>query len=154
MTEAQMLAEALGDVLYTGAIALILLGIYAMVAPRDMFRVVLGLLLVQSGVNLFLVAVGYRPEAAAPILLGGQAVGPVVDPLPQALVLTAIVIGVGVLALGLALVVRVKDVYGTLDSREVAERMAAETGDPRIEPRPGPSRGRPVPVHRMLEDRS
>ncbi len=154
MTDAMLLAEALGDVLYTGAIGLILLGLYAMVVPRHLVRIVLGLLLVQSGVNLFLVAVGYRPEAAAPILLGGQAIGPVVDPLPQALVLTAIVIGVGVLALALALVVRVKDVHGTLDSREVAERMAAETGDSRLMPETAPGRGAAVPAREMLEDRS
>ena len=53
-----------------------------------------------------------------------------VDPLPQALILTAIVIGVGVLALGLALAIQVQRAYGTLDSRELAERLGKGAGRP------------------------
>lgn len=146
-----VLAQTLGQILYTGAGALILLGLYAMVATRHLMRILLGLMLLESGVNLFLVAAGYRPDAAAPIFSGGQAVGPVVDPLPQALVLTAIVIGVGVLALACALAIRVNEAYATLDTREVSERIAEDTGDIRLSPPPAPPAEAPVPVHRELE---
>jgi multisubunit Na+/H+ antiporter MnhC subunit len=137
--------EALGLAFYVGAIGLVLLGVYAVVAQRHLIRVLLGLGLLESGVNLFLVATGFRPEAAAPILLGGQPVGPMVDPLPQALILTSIVIGVGVLALGLALAVKVRESVGTLDVRELAQRVAApEESTPR-EPAPLPAEAREKP---------
>ena len=106
--DALLAAEYLGRALYGGAILLIAIGIYAMVARYNLMRVLLGLALVESGVNLFLVAIGFRPDAAAPIIVGGVTDVPMVDPLPQALVLTAIVIGVGVLALAAALLIRVK----------------------------------------------
>lgn len=123
-------ADTLGKTLYAGAICLVLLGLYGMVVPRNLVRMVLGLVLLESGVNLFLVAAGFRADAAAPILMApfATAPAPLVDPVPQALVLTAIVIGVGVLALALALAVRVKEAYGTLDAHAVANRMARDTG--------------------------
>ena len=127
--DALLAAEYLGRALYGGAILLIAIGIYAMVARYNLMRVLLGLALVESGVNLFLVAIGFRPDAAAPIIVGGVTDVPMVDPLPQALVLTAIVIGVGVLALAAALLIRVKETYGTLDTREVAKFLAAEPAD-------------------------
>jgi multisubunit Na+/H+ antiporter MnhC subunit len=130
----------LGWTLYAGAIGLILIGVYGMVARHDLLRVVISLTLLQAGVNLFIVAVGFRPDAAAPIFAGAGA-GPMVDPLPQALILTAIVIGVGVLALALALILRVHRVYGTVDARELAERVAAEPTGTDLAPRPG---GRPI----------
>lgn len=123
---------SVGALLYSGAIGLFLIGFYAMVAERHLIRNILGLALVESGVNLLLVAVGFRDGAAAPILKAGQAMGAMVDPLPQALVLTAIVIGFGVLALALALVVRVYQAYGTLDAREVAQLMRAQNAAGRL----------------------
>ncbi len=119
----------IGTMLYAGAVGLFIIGIYGLVARRHLMRNILGLVVLEGGVNLLLVAVGYRGGAGAPILRAGQAAGPLVDPLPQALVLTAIVIGFGVLALALALIVRVRESYGTLDNREVAARMRAEAGE-------------------------
>jgi multisubunit Na+/H+ antiporter MnhC subunit len=127
--------QLLGSFFYLGAIGLAALGLYAVVAKRHVMRILLGLGLVDSGINLFLVAVGFRPEAAAPILTGaalsnpGPALAGMVDPIPQALVLTAIVIGVGVLALGMALAVRVQRAWGTLDTRELARRIEAQVDE-------------------------
>ncbi len=120
-----------GLILYASAIGLLLTGIYAIAARRHLMRNILGLAVLESGANLLLVTIGYRQGGHAPILVAGQAPGPMVDPIPQALVLTAIVIGFGVLALALALVVRVKENYGTLDNREVAERLRAESREAR-----------------------
>ncbi len=119
-------AAVIGTALYAGAVGLVLIGFYAVVVMRHLMRILLGLTLLEGGVNLFLVATGFRPEAAAPILVGGKAPGPMVDPVPQALVLTAIVIGVGVLALALALVVRAYRAYGTLDTRALAMKVQEE----------------------------
>lgn len=117
--------QLLGAVFHAGAIGLALIGLAAMVLQRDLIRILLGLTLLEAGVNLFLVATGYRPGAVAPILSGPGPAAPMVDPVPQALILTAIVIGVGVLALALGLVIRVQHVYGTLDTGELARRIAA-----------------------------
>lgn len=114
----------LGHAMYAGAICLILIGLYATVVERDLVRILFGLVLIGSAINLFIVATGYRPDAVAPILTGAMTATPMVDPIPQALVLTSIVIDVGVLALALALAIRVRDAFGTLDTREVQRRIA------------------------------
>lgn len=111
---------------FIGAVGLILLGVFAVITYRHLIRIILGLGLLEAGVNLFLITVSFRPNAVAPII--GNETLPMVDPLPQALVLTAIVIGVSVQALLLALVVRVYKAYGTLDTRVLAEKIAAESG--------------------------
>jgi len=118
-------------ILYASAIGLFVTGIYAITAKRHLMRNILGLAVLESGANLLLVTIGYFSGGHAPILVAGKAPGPMVDPIPQALVLTAIVIGFGVLALALALVVRVQENYGTLDNREVAEKLRAETQEAR-----------------------
>jgi multisubunit Na+/H+ antiporter MnhC subunit len=117
----------LGYVIYGGAAGLVTIGLYAMVMKRHLIRILLGLTLLEAGVNLSLVAAGFRPDAVAPIFSGTATAGlSMVDPVPQALILTAIVIGVGVLALALAMTVRVQRAYGTLDTRQLAEYLAAD----------------------------
>lgn len=118
--------ELLGYAFYAGAAGLILLGTFAVIGMRHLLRILLGMTLLEAGVNLFLVATGFRPEAAAPIITGANP-GAMVDPIPQALILTAIVIGVGVLALGLALAIRVHRATGTLDTRALAQWLAVST---------------------------
>lgn len=109
--------------LVAGGIGLIVIGAVGLAVSRHLLRLVLALGLAEAGANLLLVLAGYRWDAVAPILTG-EAMGlpltqPMVDPIPQALVLTSIVIGVGVQALAVALLIRVKEAYGTLDIREL-----------------------------------
>ncbi len=85
--------------LYVGAIGLIAIGIVGVVLSRHLLRMVLALSMAEAGANLLLVLTGYRWDAVAPIIERRGARGPMVDPVPQALVLTSIVIGVGVQAL-------------------------------------------------------
>jgi len=114
---------------YCGAIGLILLGIFAMVMYRHLIRIIFGLVLLEAGINLFLITIGFRANAVAPILVDGQMPTlAMVDPIPQALVLTAIVIGVGVQALALALVIKTYKAYGTLDTKQLSQHLAAERG--------------------------
>lgn len=115
-------------ILYIGAIGLIVIGIAGVVLLRDIFRMILALVMAEAGANLLLVIAGYRFDAIAPILgsAGDWSVYPnvaMVDPVPQAMVLTAIVIGVGIQALALALVVRVHQHYRTLDMGEIHQRL-------------------------------
>lgn len=134
--------ELFGLVLYAGSAALIGIGLY-LVAVRDhVIRILLGLTLLESGVNLVLVAAGFRADAAAPILIEGiTANTAMVDPVPQALILTTIVIGVGVLALALAMALQIHRLYGTLSMRALLQHVAREQGEPAHESLPRPTVG-------------
>jgi len=110
-------------ILYAAAGALMLIGIGGLVLSRHLLRMLFGLTLLEAGVSLLLIIIGYRPDAAAPILLDGIMPAAMVDPLPQALVLTAIVIGLGIQALALALILRLHKAWGSFDMREIRQRM-------------------------------
>ncbi len=103
------------SILYIGALGLLLIGAFGLVTATQLFRLILALALAEAGVNLLLILSGYRGGAQPPILGFGPQDMPMVDPIPQALVLTAIVIGVGVQALAVAAAVRIYRRYGTLD---------------------------------------
>lgn len=109
----------LGTILFTGAFGLVLIGILGIVMSTHLVRIVLSIVLLETGANLLLMLSGYRSGAAAPIIIDGVVPAAMVDPVPQALVLTAIVIGVAVQAFMMTLVLRLRSVYGTLDIREL-----------------------------------
>jgi multisubunit Na+/H+ antiporter MnhC subunit len=109
--------------LIVGGIGLVAIGAVGMAVSHHLLRLVLALGIAEAGANLLLVVAGYRWNAVAPILTGVAVTRPMVDPVPQALVLTAIVIGVGVQALAVALLIRVMEAYGTLDIRELKTRV-------------------------------
>jgi len=93
---------------YVGGGGLILIGLYMVLAKTNLIKIILGLSFLDTGTHVLLIAIGYTRGRTAPILSEGMAeTTPVVDPIPQALVLTAIVIGVGVIALALALAIKV-----------------------------------------------
>ena len=103
------------------AIALIIVGFAGLLVRRNILKMVLGFALVDTGIHLLIATLGSNPGKAAPILNTAElAADPslVVDPVPQALVLTAIVIGLGVTALMLAYVVRLFALKKTLDVSE------------------------------------
>ncbi len=105
---------------YIAAFGLIFIGLYIVMAKKNLVKVVIGLSFVDSGINLLLISIGYIKGGTAPIF-SRPGISPLkmVDPIPQALVLTAIVIGVAVLALALSLVVKLYQQYGTLDIRKI-----------------------------------
>ncbi len=110
------------------AIVLVLVGLAGALVRRNLLKIVLGFSIADAGVNLLIVTLGHIPGRTAPIIdqpgllkdAGSLVVDStkVVDPLPQALVLTAIVIGVGVTALMLAFVVRLYAQGKSLDIRD------------------------------------
>ena len=118
-----------GLVLYIGAFGLILIGIAGIVLSSHLVRIIFGVALLEAGANLLLLLATWHEGAAAPIIVAGRVPELMADPVPQALVLTAIVIGVGILALALSLALRVQRAYGTLDMHEVRRRMEQDIAD-------------------------
>ena len=109
--------------IYILCLALFVVGLYALLVKRHIIKKIIGLSILEFGVNLFLILVGYRKSGIAPILSRGEDVAVfaqrAVDPLPQALVLTSIVIGLGTLALMVALAIKLHEKYGTYDMDEI-----------------------------------
>ncbi len=141
------MALSVETILYAGAIGLVVIGAAGLVMSHHLFRMVLALVVAEAGANLLLVLAGFRGEAVAPILMG-QTQAVMVDPIPQVLVLTAIVIGVGVQALAVALMLRVQRAYGTLDIRELRRLMEQDickaAGVAPLGSRQEPAGGRPL----------
>jgi len=108
---------------YILCFALFLIGLYCVLTKKNTVKIVVGLGVMEYATNLFLVLLGYRKDGVAPIL--DRATDPLeflarsVDPLPQALVLTAIVIGLGVTAMAITLCIRLYEKYGTFDISEI-----------------------------------
>ena len=106
-------------IFYGSSVALIVLGILIALTKRNLIKIVIGLNIMDTGVNILLISTGFIRGGTAPILNKPWKI--VVDPVPQALVLTAIVIGVAVTAMALAIVVRIYEKFGTLDIRKIKE---------------------------------
>ncbi len=109
---------------YMVSILLIVLGLYTICTKKNLIKIVLGLGIIDYGVNMLIVSLGFNDGGTAPIyamndLMNGVAGRYFVDPVPQALTLTSIVIGACVDAMALALVVMIYRKYKTINSDEV-----------------------------------
>lgn len=106
---------------YIASFFLITLGFYTIITKYNLVKTVIGLSITDYGVNLLIISIGYNPGGTAPIFTPGEltAASYFVDPIPQALTLTSIVIGACVTAMSLSLVMKLHDSYGTLDTREI-----------------------------------
>jgi len=97
-------------VLATG-LALIIIGLWGMLSRKNIIRMVVGFSLIDTGIHMVMIAVGYVTGGTAPIIdaavSASEAARRVVDPVPSALVLTAIVIGLGVTAVMLSYAVSI-----------------------------------------------
>ncbi|HVS64705.1 MAG TPA: cation:proton antiporter subunit C [Thermoanaerobaculia bacterium] len=114
--------------IYWAIIALMMTGLYILIARDNLVKKIIGLNIFQSSAILLFVALGKVEGGTAPILIEGAPVeGPGVplysNPIPHVLMLTAIVVGVATTALALALVVRIHRAYGTAEEDEI---VAAE----------------------------
>ena len=94
-------------------------GLYCILRKRNLIKIIIGLGIIEYAVNLLFILVGYRMHGRAPILTKGQEVLNMVDPLVQALVLTAIVIGLATTALIVAIAIRIYEKYGTFDITKI-----------------------------------
>ena len=129
--------EFLGHFNYWVVIVLMMVGFYALISRGNLVKKVVGLNIFQTSVIIFYVSTGKIIGGTAPILVeddhgvaevAGAGVAEVVysNPLPHVLMLTAIVVGVATMAMALALVVRIKESYGTIEDDEIQEQVLAD----------------------------
>jgi multicomponent Na+:H+ antiporter subunit C len=116
---------------YALCFLLFTIGLYCAVVKKNLVKIVVGLAVMEYAVNLFLIMLGYRTDGTAPIIdktyiepgttakIVASFINTSVDPLPQALVLTAIVISLGSLALIISICIRLYGKYGTFDITEI-----------------------------------
>jgi multicomponent Na+:H+ antiporter subunit C len=106
------------------AIIVMMIGLYGVLSSRNVIKIIIALNVLEIGLNVFIISVGFVSDGIAPILTSANNTNGLlfVDPLPQALVLTAIVIGVGTTALGLSLAKKMYQEYGTYNIDEMGEQ--------------------------------
>jgi multicomponent Na+:H+ antiporter subunit C len=105
----------LWNVPYLAVVALMVIGLAIIVVKKNLIKIFLGIIILQSAVNLFLIALGYREGGIAPIYTYAPS-AEMVMATPQALTLTSIVIGVATSALLLSFAVIIWKKYGTIDT--------------------------------------
>lgn len=103
---------------FIAVVILIGLGVYALMFKRNLIKIVIGVTLIESGVNLFLITLGYVKGGVAPIYTHAPSTD-MVMPTPQALTLTSIVIGLATTALMLSFAVLIYRHYNSIDAKNV-----------------------------------
>jgi len=107
----------LANIPFLAVAALICVALYIMMSQRNLIKIVMGIVILESAVNLFLVALGYREDGIAPIFTDAPGTLMVL-PVPQALTLTSIVIGVATTALMLSLIMLIYRHTGETDAKK------------------------------------
>lgn len=112
-------------IIYGLCIILFFIGLYGVVTKKNVIKIIISVIIMENALNMFLLLLGYRKEGIAPILTRTMElekfIYTAVDPLPQAMVLTSIVIGVGVIALMIAVAIRLYGRFKTFDINEMKE---------------------------------
>jgi len=125
-----MLEVLLARYLYVLVLTLLAIGLYGVLARDNLIKKIIGLTIFSTAIYLFFIEGSVQTGATVPIL-DGRGTDPAlyVDPLPHLLILTAIVVGVGVTGVALALVIRLYRTYGSLSETEISARMDADGHD-------------------------
>ncbi len=113
--------ELLGHYNYWVFAVLLMIGFYAVIAKSNLIKKLIGLSIFQSAVFLMYISMDKVEGGTAPIIQAGAVDQLYSNPLPQVLILTAIVVGVSTLALGLAIVIRIKERYDTIEEDEILD---------------------------------
>lgn len=113
--------ELLGYFNYWVFAIVLCIGLYAVITKANMVKKLIGLSIFQSAVFLMYITMDKVEGGTAPIIQYGMEDAVFSNPLPQVLILTAIVVGVSTLALGLAIVVRTFEAYGTIEEDDILE---------------------------------
>ena len=111
---------------YVAAMLLFCIGLYTLIVRRNIIKKLIGLNIMETSVFFFLVSLGYLDGGIAPVRSAGADPSLMVNPLPQVLILTGIVVAVSVTAVALALVILLYRQFGTLD----VDRLFREGGEP------------------------
>ena len=114
--------ELLGLYNYWIVIVLMMTGFYIVIARGNLIKKIVGLNIFQTSVFILYITVGKVSGGTAPIIVEGASDVVYSNPLPHVLILTAIVVGISTTALGLALIVRIKEAYGTVEEDEITEK--------------------------------
>lgn len=101
-------------------ITLMMSGLYIVIAQGNLIKKIVGLAVFQTSVFIFYISMAKVEGGTAPILADG--ITQYSNPLPHVLILTAIVVGIATTALGLSLVVRIKEAYGTIEEEEIQQQ--------------------------------
>ena len=115
---------------YWMCIALMMVGLYAMVTKKNLVKKIIGMNIFQTAVILFFISIGAKKDATIPIIRHAVdtsdhliRAADYINPLPHVLMLTAIVVAVSTLGVALALAIKVFQEYGTLDEDEIIEQI-------------------------------
>lgn len=103
-----------------------MIGLYAVIAKPNLMKKLLGLSIFQAAVFLLYITMDKVDGGTAPIIQPGAVDQLYSNPLPQVLILTAIVVGISTIALGLAVVVRIFEAYGTIEDDEIQQADTQE----------------------------
>lgn len=104
---------------YLLCLVMFCIGLYCILRKRNIIKIIIGLGILDYSVNLFFVLIGYRSHGRSPILASNQVIMNMVDPLPQAVVLTTIVLGLAVTMVLVSIAIRIYEKYGTFDITKI-----------------------------------
>ena len=110
----------IGHYNYWIVIFLMMSGFYTVISRGNLIKKIAGLSIFQTSVFLLYISIGYVSDGTTPIIAEGYTTYS--NPLPHVLILTAIVVGVSTTALGLALIVRIKEAYGSIEEDEIHDQ--------------------------------
>lgn len=114
--------EILGLYNYVVFAVLLMVGLYCILARTNIVKSIIGLSIFQSAVFLLYISMDKVDGGTAPIIQPGAPADTIyANPLPQVLILTAIVVGISTTALALAVAVRIKEAYGTIEEDKIQE---------------------------------
>jgi multicomponent Na+:H+ antiporter subunit C len=117
--------------IYVMVLVLLAIGLYGVLAKGDLVKKVIGLTIFSTAIYIFFIEGSLQEGGTAPVIRDGVVdPGAYVDPLPHLLILTAIVVGVGVVGVALALLVRLYRTHGTLDEAVIADRLSGREPEP------------------------
>ena len=115
----------LGHLNYWFFILLMMIGLYVVIAKGNLVKKIVGLNIFQTSVFMLYISIGKVKGGTAPIFPLDMKIDPQVvysNPLPHVLILTAIVVGIATTSLGLALIIRIREAYHTIEEHEIAEQ--------------------------------
>lgn len=107
--------------IYLLCLVLFCVGLYCILRKRNIIKIIVGIIIAEYAVNLFFILVSYKMGGRSPIFAKNAIIVNMVDPLPQALVLTSIVISLASTALLVAIAMRIYEKYGTFDITKIRE---------------------------------
>ncbi|MBT8345771.1 MAG: cation:proton antiporter subunit C [Desulfofustis sp.] len=121
---------------YWAVVVLIAIGLYAMIAKKNLVKKIIGMNIFQTAIILFYVSIGAKRGATLPIIEHGHGesthmvhAADYINPLPHVLMLTAIVVSVATLGVALALAMRIYFHYGTLEEDEIQKKIIGDEPD-------------------------